>query len=218
MMPRAGNNPGNQVSRGNGNGRLGRLPLAAAAACCIALAASACTDSPSHGGDESIRTDVFVTAYTWFDNTPPGSTVISHPVLHKEAGGTGTYTDPVTIAVGHSRKTGQDVLDIPSGTRIYLPDVRRYFIVEDTCGDGPKPEEGPCHTGAEKYGDATLWIDMWIGGKGESQSFVRNCARKATGVGTAIFNPKDNYQVASGHGVIHDGTCDTGYGQKASAK
>lgn len=116
--------------------------------------------------------------------------MISHTVLHKAAGGTGTYADPVTIAVGHSRKTGQDVLDIPSCTRIYLPDVRRYFIVEDTCGDGPKPEEGPCHAGAEKYGDATLWIDMWIGGKGESQSFVRNCARKATGVGTAIFNPR----------------------------
>ncbi len=113
----------------------------------------------------SSRTDVFVTSYTWFDNTPSGAAVISHTVLHKAAGGTGTYADPVTIAVGHSWKTGQDVLDIPSGTRIYLPDVRRYFIVEDTCGDGPKPEEGPCPTGAEKYGDAALWIDMWIGGK-----------------------------------------------------
>ena len=198
--------------------RPGRHVLAAAVSYCIALAANACTDTPSHGEDESIRTDVFVTAYTWFDNTPPGSTVISHPMLHKAAGGTGTYADPVTIAVGHSRKSGHDVLDIPAGTRVYLPDVRRYFIVEDTCGDGPKPEDGPCHTGAEKYGGATLWIDMWIGGKGESQSFVRNCARKATGVTTAIFNPKDHYQVASGHGVIHDGTCDAGYGNEATAK
>ena len=77
--------------------RPGRHVLAAAVSCCIALAANACTDTPSHGEDESIRTDVFVTAYTWFDNTPPGSTVISHPMLHKAAGGTGTYADPVGI-------------------------------------------------------------------------------------------------------------------------
>jgi len=197
---------------------MGRRALAAAVSCCVALAVNACTGSPTHGGGESVRTDVFVTAYTWFDNTPPSSTVISHPVLHKAAGGTGTYADPVTIAVGHSRKTGQDVLDIPPGTRIYLPDVRRYFIVEDTCGDGPTPEEGPCHTGAGKYGDATVWIDMWIGGKGESQSFVRKCARKATGVTTAIFNPEDHYPVASGHGVIHDGNCDAGYGNTVESR
>lgn len=211
-------NFGAPVSGGNGKRRPGRHALAAAVSCCVALAANACTGTPSRGDDESTRTDVFVTAYTWFDNTPPGSTVISHPVLHQAAGGKGTYADPVTIAVGHSRKTGEDVLDIPAGTRIYLPNVRRYFIVEDTCGDGPKPEEGPCHTGAEKYGDATLWMDMWIGGKDEPQSFVRNCARKATGVTTAVFNPKDNYPVAAGQGVIHDGHCDTGYGSKVSGR
>jgi len=210
------NNPAAPISGANGKPRLGRYAQAAAVSCCVALAANACTGTPSHGDDESSRTDVFVTAYTWFDNTPPGSTVISHPVLHKEAGGQGTYADPVTIAVGHSRKTGEDVLDVPAGTRIYLPNVRRYFIVEDTCGDGPKPEEGPCHTGAGKYGDATLWMDMWIGGKGEPQSFVRNCARKATGVTTAIFNPKDSYPVAAGQGIIHDGNCDTGYGSKVA--
>lgn len=211
-------NPAAPISEANGKRRLGRHALAAAISCCVALGANACTGTPSHGDDESTRTDVFVTAYTWFDNTPPGSTVISHPVLHKAAGGKGTYADPVTIAVGHSRKTGEDVLDIPAGTRIYLPNVRRYFIVEDTCGDGPNPEEGPCHTGAEKYGDATLWVDMWIGGKGEPQSFVRNCARKVTGVTTAIFNPKDNYPVAAGQGVIHDGNCDTGYGSKVAGQ
>ncbi|MDP9890478.1 hypothetical protein [Pseudarthrobacter enclensis] len=192
--------------------------LAAAVSCCLALAVDACTGTASHGGDESVRTDVVVTAYTWFDNTPPGSALISNPVLHKTAGGTGTYSDPVTLAVGHSRSTGEDVLDIPAGTRIYLPDVRRYFIVEDTCGDGPRPEEGPCHTGAAKFGNASLWIDMWIGGKDESGSFVRNCARKATGITTAIFNPQDHYPVASGHGVIHDGKCDAGYGKGVAGK
>jgi len=191
---------------------MGGRALTAAAAFGVALAASACTGTAPSVPEESIKTDVYVTAYTWFDNTPPGSTMISHPVLHEAAGGAGTYADPVTIAVGHSRATGQDVLDIPAGTRIYLPHVRRYFIVEDTCGDGPEPEEGPCHTGADKYGKATQWIDIWIDGRDESRSFVRRCARKATGISTAIFNPKDHYPVAPGQGVIHDGKCDAGYG------
>ncbi len=154
----------------------------------------------------------FITAYTWFDNTPPGSTTISDPIRHSSAGGTGTYEDPITIAVGHSKKTGKSVLDYPAGTIIYLPDVRRYFVVEDTCGDGPTPELGPCHSGASDNGGATVWIDMWIGGEGESEDFVNNCTAKVTGVRAAVFNPQNNYQVASGHGVIHDGICDSGYG------
>lgn len=178
----------------------------------MVLAVTACLSAPSRASGESIVPNVFVTAYSWYDNTPAGSPAISHPVLHDVAGGTGTYEDPVTIAVGHSKKTGESVLDVPAGTRIYLPHVRRYFIVEDTCGDGPTPEEGPCHTGAEEHGDASMWIDMWIGGQEESETFVRACAMKATGVHAAVFNPADDYVVAAGEGVLHDGGCDAGYG------
>ncbi|MCU1515951.1 MAG: hypothetical protein JWQ75_672 [Pseudarthrobacter sp.] len=156
--------------------------------------------------------DVYVTAYSWHDNTPGGSPIISHPVLHKTAGGTGTYEDPITMAVGHSLETGHDVLDIAAGTRIYLPNMQRYFVVEDTCGNGPAPQDGPCHTGAEEFGDASLWIDMWIDGEEDSESFAHRCAKNVTGVHTAVLNPADNYVVASGEGVIHDGYCDTGYG------
>ncbi|MGN7253327.1 hypothetical protein [Arthrobacter sp. SAFR-023] len=158
-----------------------------------------------------------MTAYTWFDNTPAASPDISHPVVHREAGGTGTYEDPVTLAVGHSLETGKDVLDIPSGTRIYIPNVRRYFIVEDTCGDGPTPEHGPCHSGAEEYG-GSVWIDMWIGGEGESSSLARRCTGQVTGVRTAVFNPRADYAVASGKGVIHHGKCDAGYGDQLATK
>jgi hypothetical protein len=161
---------------------------------------------------------VYVTAYTWFDNTPVGSPTISNPKLHKTAGGSGTYDDPVTIAVGHSLESGTDVLDYPPGLRIYIPDVRRYFIVEDTCGDGDAPEEGPCHTGAEEFGDASVWLDMWIGGEDESADFTRRCTRKVTGVRTAVFDPPDNYVVAAGNGVMHDGECDSGYGNELVTK
>lgn len=162
---------------------------------------------------ERTVTTTYTTAYTWFDNTPAGSATISHPVLHKSAGGTGTFEDPITIAVGHSLASGHDVLDFPAGTRIYLPDVRRYFIVEDTCGDGNEPEGGPCHQGANANGtNSTIWIDMWIGGQGSSARAADDCASRVTDVNTAVFNPASDYAVAPGAGVIHDGKCDAGYG------
>jgi hypothetical protein len=162
---------------------------------------------------ERIVTTAYTTAYTWHDNTPAGSATISHPILHKTAGGTGTYAAPITIAVGHSKATGQSVLDFPAGTRIYLPSVRRYFIVEDTCGDGNDPQGGPCHQGVNANGtNSTIWIDMWIGGASMSASGADNCAAKVTDVNTAVFDPASNYAVAPGAGVIHDGICDAGYG------
>ena len=189
-----------------------RKAVLAGALLSAVVAATACGTTPLLAADEIVAPNVFVTAYSWHDNTPPGSPTISHPVLHSTAGGTGTYDDPVTVAVGHSRETGTSVLDIPAGTRIYLPAVRRYFMVEDTCGDGPTPQDGPCHSGAEAYGNASLWIDLWIGGAEESALFVHRCAADITGVKAAVLNPGRNYAVASGAGVLHDGLCDTGYG------
>ena len=168
---------------------------------------------------ERTVTTAYTTAYTWFDNTPAGSATISHPVLHKSAGGTGTFEDPITIAVGHSLASGRDVLDFPAGTRIYLPDVRRYFIVEDTCGDGNDPQNGPCHQGANANGtNSTIWIDMWIGGQGVSAGAADECASRVTDVNTAVFNPASDYAVAPGAGVIHDGKCDAGYGNSLVKK
>lgn len=167
---------------------------------------------PSIGTADAAGEDVYITAYTWHDNTPPGSPIISNPVLHRTAGGTGTYDDPITVAVGHSLETGEDVLDYPAGTRLYVPDVRRYFIVEDTCGNGDEPEKGPCHAGAEEFGDASVWLDLWIGGEDESEDFAHDCAREVTGVRTVVFDPADDYVVAEGEGVIRDGECDAGYG------
>jgi hypothetical protein len=178
-------------------------------------APSAAASTPSH---ETLIHTAFLTAYTWFDNTPPGSAIISNPVLHRTAGGTGTYADPVTVAVGHSTATGRDVLDIAAGTRIYVPDVRRYFIVEDTCGDGPTPQNEPCHKGnnVDRSG-STLWIDLWIGGRSGTITTTRQCASRITGTTdtaqTIVLNPAPDYVVAPGAGVFHNGTCDAGYGQ-----
>jgi len=52
-------------------------------------------------------------------NTPPGSSVVGRPVLHKEAGGQGTFADPITVAVpGH-----EGAMAWQPGTKFYLPVV-----------------------------------------------------------------------------------------------
>jgi hypothetical protein len=145
----------------------------------------------------------FVTGYTWFDNTPPGSAEISHPVLHRKAGGIGTYADPITVAVGHDLSSGRDVLDYPAGTRFYMPYLKRYFIVEDTCGDGPRPQHGACH---KHPSGVEAWLDIWVGGKGGTASSADSCARRITGNHRVQINPPNDRPVTAGP-VSADGKC-----------
>ncbi len=152
---------------------------------------------------QRVITSAYTTGYTWFDNTPPGSGEISNPVLHAKAGGSGTYADPITAAVGHSMATGKDVLDYPAGTRFYLPHVRRYFIVEDTCGDGRAPQNVACHNLAGAPRGATTWIDLYVGGgRGDHSDAADACAEKITDTDKplheVIVNPTANYPVVAG--------------------
>lgn len=129
----------------------------------------------------------YITGYSYFDNTPPGSARISHPVVHAVAGGTGTYEDPVTVAVGHVRVAGDHRLDWPAGTRFYLPNLRRYLIVEDTCGDGDRPQETGCHSGYPA--DASTWLDVWVGGEGGTRADAKRCMAAFTGVWDVLVDP-----------------------------
>lgn len=45
------------------------------------------------------RMTVFLTGYSYWDNTPPASAIIGRPVLHEVAAGVGTYDDPVTLRI-----------------------------------------------------------------------------------------------------------------------
>ena len=58
------------------------------------------------------------------DNCPPGG-IIAFPSLHAEAGGIGTFSDPISYA-GASKAT-------PPGTIIYIYALEKYFMMEDYC-------------------------------------------------------------------------------------
>jgi hypothetical protein len=147
----------------------------------------------------------YTTGYDWPDNTPAGG-AISNGVIHSTAGGTGTYADPITVAVGHSIINDKDILDYSAGTKFYVPNLRRYFIVEDACGDGNSPQNGPCHTGYQ--GD--VWLDLWVGGAGLSSSGTLACEDAITNMHLVIENPAPTYTVVSG--PVFNGSCTQQYG------
>ncbi|HEY1968446.1 MAG TPA: hypothetical protein VGH89_10900, partial [Pseudonocardia sp.] len=123
------------------------------------------------------------------DNTPAGSATVSHPILHKVAGGTGTYADPITVAV-----PGKGSGIWKAGSRFYLPSVKRYVIVEDT-GASPAPSGDAGH------------LDMWVDGQGGSKSASDKCMDQiTTQSATAIYNPPSNLPVIPGS-ITKNGKC-----------
>lgn len=152
------------------------------------------TSNAQQGFGTEERFTAFVTGYGYWDNTPPGSAEISRPVVHRKAGGTGTYADPVTIAVGHVIENGRQTLDFAPGTRFYIQRLRKYAIVEDVCGDGHRPQDGPCHTGYKGH----PWLDIYIGGGDLTASHTNSCARQITALQEIVMHPRPDYPVHAG--------------------
>jgi hypothetical protein len=93
---------------------------------------------------ETVLNNVLRTMYGAPDNDPPNSANIANPVLHQQAGGTGTFEDPVSFA--------SDPKDFAPGTKIYVPDLQKYFIMEDNCAH------------AMQNPNDQLQVDLWTGG------------------------------------------------------
>jgi len=84
-----------------------------------------------------------VTFYGSRDNCPPGADIL-YPVIHKEAGGVGSYADPITYAAAKAC--------FAVGTKVYIPRVKKYFIMEDDCEEC----DSDCKKGKKH-------IDCWMG-------------------------------------------------------
>ena len=171
----------------------------------VSLACAACAMLPGAASARETRFTAYLTGYGHHDNTPAGNR-ISDATIHPTAGGTGTYRDPITLAVGHSIVNGKDMLDIAAGTRFYVPNLRKYFIVEDTCGDGGTPQNGPCHIGFQGH----LWLDLWVGGATTSKTEMTACQVSITGKHLVIRDPATDYAVVEGP-ILHD-ECAAQYG------
>lgn len=160
------------------------------------------TTPPTTTGET--RFQVYNTLFGYPDNTPPNSDILSNG---GHAKGTGTFTDPITMASGYILKNGQPIMDYPMGTKFYIPNERKYFIVADECGDLPNPESKPCHKSEQP---PYPQLDLWAGGVGANKSSVIACEDAHTRVNLVIRNPASNYQVVPGS--IYNSTCSGQYG------
>ncbi len=118
----------------------------------------------------------FMTLYGYADNDPPGR-AIAHPCIHKVAGGTGTFKDPVTFAT--------DAREIGWCKKIYVPYMKKYFIHEDECA--------ACRSDWAKLREYRF--DMWAGGdagskKNPQRAALFACENKWTR-GNSINDPKN---------------------------
>jgi 3D (Asp-Asp-Asp) domain-containing protein len=110
------------------------------------------TSTPTAG---TTNATVYVTYYGWPDNDPAGNAIAypksdGYPSIHEGASGTGTFDNPVTFAA----KVGR----FPIGTKIYVPYIKKYVVLEDTCAS--------C---------TTNWIDIWMESDGNNTSKVIAC-------------------------------------------
>jgi 3D (Asp-Asp-Asp) domain-containing protein len=120
---------------------------------------------------------VYVTFYGWADNSPPGAAIAypsggAYPTLHQVAGGTGTYADPITFAT--------DPTEFGPGTRVYVPFIQKYVVMEDSCGQ--------CAT---DFTTRKFHIDIWMNSSAsENASSLISCEDSWTRSQTDIeLNP-----------------------------
>lgn len=91
-----------------------------------------------------------------------------YPTVHNQAHeGTGTYTDPITFAAPNKNLNSS----FPIGSIIYVPLVKKYFIMEDKCGDD---DLAGCQNGANH-------ADLWMGpARAMDGNTLNACEGKAT--------------------------------------
>lgn len=161
----------------------------------------------------------------------PQPTSKTHPnaanIKHTQATeGTGTYDDPITAASSADTDPANPTAANPRhafessggatlspGTLIYNPEVKKYFILEDSCiecGD-----EYACKISPEDTDDGTvpkgcvpatnLHIDFWMGPETSSDANdLQTCEDDSTvgndwtgGGGQVVVNPPDNLPVVT---------------------
>jgi hypothetical protein len=115
------------------------------------------------------------------------------PVPHDIATeGQGTFADPITFATA-ARDSGSPAEYAP-GTIIYVPFVRKYFVMEDQCFE--------CGQEWFNHNRHSPHVDLWMGPSfGSADQPLMDCEDSLTqgstfhGTGTIIANPAHNLPV-----------------------
>lgn len=124
----------------------------------------------------------YVTFYGWPDNDPPGNT-IAYPKrrysgsFHDNAGGIGTYKNPITFA--------SDPEHIALGSIYYVISLQKYTVMEDLC------------TGCiDSWDSSTKHIDIWMDSNSGFEEELLRCQRRQTRKSVeVVLNPPANLPV-----------------------
>ncbi|MER6573096.1 hypothetical protein ABT288_44900 [Streptomyces sp. NPDC001093] len=155
--------------------------LATALAAPVASAHTASTPSQRSGNHGSRPSDsqninVHVTSYGYNDNDDGnghyGTAQIAYPQIHNEATeDLGTYDHPATFAT--------DPGEFAPGTRIYVPYLQKYFIMEDGCAE--------C---SSDWHNGVYHVDLWMGpASTQPEPALGNCEGSVTQDSGIIVNP-----------------------------
>jgi hypothetical protein len=114
-------------------------------------------DASTGVGEAGTTYTMEVTFYGWADNSPPGNAISypkngGFPTVHDAAGGTGTFADPITFATDKS--------ELAPGTRVYVPFIEKYLVMEDDCAQ--------CDS--DWSGSMKRHIDVWMNSNGTESS------------------------------------------------
>ncbi|RAL16785.1 uncharacterized protein BO97DRAFT_420179 [Aspergillus homomorphus CBS 101889] len=127
----------------------------------------------------STESDVTVTFYGFPDNDPPSADIAYDCGRGNSAGGTGTYSDPLTFASASGEFKQCEI--------IYLPYLRKYLRYEDECAQ--------CTT---DYKSGKLHIDIWTGANSNGGNAQINCEDNLTPDSqTVVRSPASSYTVNS---------------------
>src|SRR6266480_3523519 len=139
-----------------------RALVATLAAACLVVVSAVVGGLVTVPAYAATTQQTFLTFYGWWDNTPPGGD-ISFPQIHSTAGGKGTFADPITFATAKA--------ELAPGTKIWVPRVKKYFIMEDSCQECGEDWSGHGPNG----GPGLRHLDLWLGGKGGNAFDAIDC-------------------------------------------
>jgi hypothetical protein len=148
-----------------------------------------------HQGRAQEVVSSYVTFYGFDDNDDGNSThlrtgIISHAAIHGFANeDLGTYERPGTLAT--------DINFVSPGTKIYVPALKRYYVMEDTCVE--------C---SEDWRRSKPHVDLYVSGTGPE---LAACEDRLTMERTKIIiDPPPDLTVRAGSACESSGRVDKG--------
>ncbi|MER6305473.1 hypothetical protein [Streptomyces sp. NPDC001657] len=142
---------------------------------------------------DSQNINVHVTSYGYNDNDDGngqyGTAQIAYPQIHNEATeDLGTYDHPATFAT--------DPGEFAPGTRIYVPYLQKYFLMEDGCA--------AC---SSDWSNGVYHVDLWMGpASTQPEPTLGNCEGSVTQDSGIIVNPDPGLPVDTTP-MFSDGQC-----------